>query len=99
MPVVPFSAVPKQQAQRKLSAAEEPWALMAAAVMDAEGRLLHPNFDDRRDQGFKETDNRMVEEQQQRNTGKEILNRLMDEKAGRESKLGRALGAEDMKGD
>jgi hypothetical protein len=40
MPVVPFSSAPKQQVQRKLSAAEEPWLLMAAAQMDAQGRLV-----------------------------------------------------------
>lgn len=43
MPIVPFSAAaggskPKQR--QPLSAAEEPWALMAAAQMDAEGRLI-----------------------------------------------------------
>jgi hypothetical protein len=64
MPVVPFSTAPKQQAPKQLSADEEPWALMAAAQMDAEGRLFHPNIDDRRDQGRKETDNRQVEDQQ-----------------------------------
>jgi len=45
----------------ELPAADEPWALMAASEMDKQGRLI----DDRRDQGFKETDNRMVEDQQQ----------------------------------
>jgi hypothetical protein len=40
MPVVPFSPKQAAAAPRKLSAAEEPWALMAAAQMDAEGRLI-----------------------------------------------------------
>jgi hypothetical protein len=40
MPVVPFSPKQAAAAPRKLSAAEEPWALMAAAQMDAEGRLV-----------------------------------------------------------
>lgn len=104
MPVVPIrksDSAGQGFSPRKppeISAADEPWMLMAAAQMDKDGRLMS-NIDDRRDQGRKETDNRMVEDLQQRSTGKEILNRLMDEKSGRESKLGRALGAEDMKGD
>jgi hypothetical protein len=41
MPVVPFSTKqPSASKPRQPSAAEEPWALMAAAVMDAEGRLV-----------------------------------------------------------
>lgn len=39
MPVVPFS--PKQsQAPKQVSAVKEPWLLMAAATMDAQGRLM-----------------------------------------------------------
>jgi hypothetical protein len=43
MPIVPFTAAaggskPKQR--QPLSAEQEPWALMAAAQMDAEGRLV-----------------------------------------------------------
>lgn len=41
MPVVPFSPVPpKQEKQVEFTAADEPWMLMAAAQMDAQGRLL-----------------------------------------------------------
>lgn len=41
MPVVPFSPQPSgDRAPRQLSAAEEPWMLMAAAQMDAQGRLI-----------------------------------------------------------
>jgi hypothetical protein len=45
MPIVPFTAAaggskPKQQVPRQPSAAEEPWLLMAAAQMDAQGRLV-----------------------------------------------------------
>jgi hypothetical protein len=44
MPVVPFSAKqPGAQVPKQLSADEEPWALMAAAVMDVEGRLVEPS--------------------------------------------------------
>jgi hypothetical protein len=42
MPVVPFSPQAKGAAAPKpLSASEEPWVLMAAAQMDAQGRLMH----------------------------------------------------------
>lgn len=103
MPVVPY--VRKEDARgqgfspRKVTSAEEPWLLMAAAQMDQQGRLIEPNIDDRRGQGRKQTDDQMVEDQQRRDTGRVILNQLMDEKSGRESKLGRDLGAEDLKGD
>jgi hypothetical protein len=41
MPVVPFSSKQSGAAKpRELSPTEEPWALMAAAQMDAEGRLV-----------------------------------------------------------
>lgn len=95
MPVVPFTPVPPRKAAApEIGEAEAPWALMAAAQMDAEGRLI-----DRRDQSLKERDNEMVNDQQQRYTGKEIVNRLYDERMGRESKLGRALGADALKDD
>jgi hypothetical protein len=43
MPVVPFSTKqPSAQVPKQFSADEEPWALMAAAQMDAEGRLIEP---------------------------------------------------------
>lgn len=44
MPVVPFSAAAggSKPKERKLSAADEPWVLMAAAQMDAQGRLIEP---------------------------------------------------------
>jgi len=65
MPVVPFTPVaPREPKPVEFTPVEEPWALMAAAQMDVEGRLTEPNIDDRRDQGRKETDNRMVEDQQ-----------------------------------
>lgn len=42
MPVVPFS--PKQrEAPREVSAADEPWVLMAAAQMDQQKRLVEPS--------------------------------------------------------
>jgi hypothetical protein len=45
MPVVPFSAAaggskPKQRGPITIPVAEEPWLLMAAAQMDAQGRLI-----------------------------------------------------------
>jgi hypothetical protein len=48
MPVVPYvrkedsrgqGFSPKEPPPKKVTAAEEPWILMSAAVMDAEGRL------------------------------------------------------------
>ena len=50
MPVVPFTNAPRTAPLRKLPADAEPFAMMAAAQMDAEGRLVHPNIEDRRDQ-------------------------------------------------
>lgn len=41
MPVVPFSPqVPRQERKVEFTSAQEPWALMAAAQMDVEGRLV-----------------------------------------------------------
>lgn len=46
MPVVPFSPVPPQQPKSvDFTPAQEPWVLMAAAQMDADGRLLDPESD------------------------------------------------------
>lgn len=91
MPVVPFSAAtggPRSK-QREVPAADEPWLLMAAAQMDVQGRLVHPNVEDRRDQGRKETDNRMVEDQQQPRSDygsmhKDVFGKLSDALGRRE---------------
>lgn len=65
MPVVPFTPTPKPEPRpREFTPAQEPWVLMAAAQMDSQGRLVHPNIEDRRDQGLKQADNQMVEDQQ-----------------------------------
>jgi hypothetical protein len=42
MPVVPFSTTAGGSKSKQPSAAEEPWLLMAAAQMDAQGRLIKP---------------------------------------------------------
>lgn len=53
MPVVPFSAAPARvKAERKpieVPAEDEPWLLMAAATMDAQGRLLATEPEDSAD--------------------------------------------------
>jgi len=41
MPVVPIARGPKAHPQRKMP--DEPWALMAAAQMHSEGRLVEPD--------------------------------------------------------
>ncbi len=68
MPVVPFSPQPPKgramQGPVQLSEAQEPWALMAAAQMDSEGRLMHPEVEDRTNQTLKQRDNAMVDDQQ-----------------------------------
>ena len=50
MPVVPYVRKEDSRGQgfslakpRQVSAAEEPWVLMAAAAMDAQGRLVVPD--------------------------------------------------------
>lgn len=40
MPIVPFTNAPRTAPVRKLPSDAEPFALMAAALMDAEGRLV-----------------------------------------------------------
>lgn len=41
MPVVPFSPqLPKPEKPVEFTSAQEPWMLMAAAQMDAQGRLI-----------------------------------------------------------
>jgi hypothetical protein len=49
MPVVPFSAAAGGRSSAEgrakpiaIPAADEPWLLMAAATMDAQGRLIEP---------------------------------------------------------
>lgn len=69
MPVVPFTraATGATSGKAKLPPGPppaEPFALMAAAQMHAEGRLIAPNVEDRRDQTAKERDNEMVDDQQ-----------------------------------
>lgn len=103
MPVVPFSPLPPQEPKsREFTPAQEPWALMAAAQMDSEGRLL--SIDDRRDQGLKERDNEMVNDQLRSEAAKQswlklddsYVNQITDEYIARKSKLGRQLGSEDL---
>lgn len=45
MPVVPFSAATRSKASPSASPPAEPFALMAAAQMHAEGRLVEPPLD------------------------------------------------------
>lgn len=40
MPVVPLSPRSAQPRRKPLDAAQEPWVLMAAAAMDAQGKLV-----------------------------------------------------------
>lgn len=41
MPVVPFTPTPKPEVRpREFTPAQEPWVLMAAAQMDADGHLI-----------------------------------------------------------
>lgn len=42
MPVVPLSPRSAQPRRKPLDAAQEPWVLMAAAAMDAQGKLVGP---------------------------------------------------------
>lgn len=42
MPVVPFSAATRSKASAPVAPPAEPFALMAAAQMHAEGRLVQP---------------------------------------------------------
>lgn len=40
MPIVPFAAAGGSKPKQRLEAPDDPWLLMAAAQMDAEGRLM-----------------------------------------------------------
>jgi hypothetical protein len=46
MPIVPFTNAPRTAPARKLPADAEPFALMAAALMDSEGRLVEPEAEE-----------------------------------------------------
>jgi hypothetical protein len=54
VPVVPFSAAPARASARakpiEVPAADEPWLLMAAATMDAQGRLISTSPEDATDE-------------------------------------------------
>lgn len=92
MPVVPFSKAPAPRPQRELP--PEPFALMAAAQMHSEGRLVAPtpNIEDRRD---------WSEEQTRHEMGKDALRNAMVPETIREvpaTRMARDLGIDQIKG-
>lgn len=98
MPIVPFTSAQgrlvQQQAKGKLPPGPppaEPFALMAAAQMHSEGRLLegNPSIEDRRDQTSKEADRNMVEDLQ-------LPEEPWTDPTRNNSKLAKDLGSNDL---